>query len=247
MNPEPPTTQRKARRITTGERIGLFPEIVEVEPVVRRGAAIMLEPLHIGGQGLLRGMAAPIRRRIRPIGQALEMDVVAPAAAIEGTHQDNGAPKHGGNLERAERKRRRLAEEGCPYLAFVAEAAVGQHADKVAALQRRLDLEHRIGAAQGDDLDVMPGIDRIERRIDLARVLFIHDENDAQARLAGAERAQDLETAEMCAEQQTPLAARDQLIGEFLAFNAEIEDARLVIEQENPVQRAGGEGVVMAE
>src|SRR5665213_3670030 len=93
MNPEPPTTQRKARRITTGERIGLFPEIVEVEPVVRRGAAIMLEPLHIGGQGLLRGMAAPIRRRIRPIGQALEMDVVAPAAAIEGTHQDNGAPQ----------------------------------------------------------------------------------------------------------------------------------------------------------
>src|ERR1700733_1288168 len=151
-----------ARMNSAFQRIGLFPKIIEVEPVVGRRAAVMFEPFYIGGQGLPRRRVAPAGRRPRPIGETFEMDVVAPAAPVKSEHQDDRAPQHGRDLERADRKRRRLAEKGKSRLPFMAETPVREHADKAAALERRLDLEHGIGPPQRNDLDVVVRIDGIE-------------------------------------------------------------------------------------
>jgi hypothetical protein len=132
-------------------------------------------------------------------------------------------------------------------LPFIAEAAIRQHADEAAARERLLDLEHGIGPAQRNDLDIVQRVDGVERRVDLARILFIHDENDAQLGFAFAQPAQHFEAAEMRAHQQAALAARGKFIGEFLAFDAQIENAGLIVQEKDPVERAGGEGVVMAE
>src|SRR5271170_768584 len=127
----------KARMNAAFRRIGLFPKVIEVEPVVRRRTAIMLEPFHIGGQGPPCRRVAPAGRRPRPIGETFEMDVVAPPAPIKSEHQDDRAPQHGRDLERANRKRRRFAEKGNARLTFMAETPVREHAEKAAALERR--------------------------------------------------------------------------------------------------------------
>src|SRR3984957_12608140 len=99
-----------ARMNSAFQRIGLFPKIIEVEPVVGAGAAVMSEPFHIGGEGMPRRRVASAGRRPRPIGETFEMDVVAPAAPVKRAHTGDRAPQHGRDLERADRKRRRLAE-----------------------------------------------------------------------------------------------------------------------------------------
>src|ERR1700691_442292 len=236
-----------ARMKAAFRRIGLFPKVIEVEPVVGRRTAVMLEPFHIVGQGPLCRRVALANRHPQPIGETFEMDVVAPAAPVKSEHQDDRAPQHGGDLERADRKRRRFAEKGNARLPFMTETPIREHADKAAALDGRFDLEHGIGPPQGNDLDIVLRVDGVEHRIDLARILFVHDENDAQLGFSRAQAAQHLETAEMRAHQQAALAARQQFVGEFLAGDMQVEDIRLAVEQKDPVQRAGGEGVVMAE
>ncbi len=61
------------------------------------------------------------------------------------------------------------------------------------------------------------------------------------------ERAQDLEAPDMRAEKETTRAARQLRLGEFFAFDRDVEELDLVVEQIDPVEHARGESEIMAE
>src|SRR5690349_13262492 len=65
----------------------LSPEIIEVEPVVRRGAAVVLEAprvaLHPGPHARL----ALARVELDRVGEMLDADLVAPSAVVEAEEQ----------------------------------------------------------------------------------------------------------------------------------------------------------------
>src|SRR6185437_13691418 len=90
-------------------------------------------------------------------------------------------------------------------------------------------------------------VDGIERRPDLARILLVHDEADAQIGLLAAYRAHHFEAAEMRAEEQAARALPEDIANDRLAMHRDVVALELVVEQEDAVERAGGEAVVVAE
>src|SRR5579863_9867563 len=86
------TSQRLAaaqasRRITPAS----LPEIVEVEPIVGRHAAIEFEPFDIVAERLVGMFGAGAHRHVVGRRQALEEDIISSAAAIDTEHEDDRA------------------------------------------------------------------------------------------------------------------------------------------------------------
>src|SRR5688572_23867843 len=77
----------------------LAPVVIEIEPVVRSRAAVVLEPLHIAAQRLLDSALAVGSADIAHVGKHLEVDIVAVAAAIDTEHQNHRPAQHGRNTE----------------------------------------------------------------------------------------------------------------------------------------------------
>src|SRR5512134_331225 len=65
---------------------GLTPVIIEIEPVIRRQPAIVLEPRGVALERVLDRAFAIRAGDPAHVGQPLEMDIVAAAAAVDAEH-----------------------------------------------------------------------------------------------------------------------------------------------------------------
>jgi hypothetical protein len=90
---------------------------------------------------------------------------------------------------------------------LLAQRAIGKHADQRAFLEALAQLEHRVDAAEADDVVRERGIDRGKHRGDIARVLLPHRHRDAPLGEppGGAQR---LEAAEVRAHEEGTRARR---------------------------------------
>ncbi len=69
-----------------------------------------------------------------------------------------------------------------------------------------------------------PGLIAVEHGIDLAGILLVHRNADAQVGPGAAERAHDLEAAEMRSEEEAALAARRKREDDLFAMDADVEN-----------------------
>src|SRR5215470_14698258 len=107
-------------------RRSVLPEVIEVEPVVRRRAAMALEALDVPREQLRGLRFAAVGGRI---GQELEVDVVAAVAPMDAEHRQHWAAQRGRQSKRPDGERRGAAEE-LPYRHVVpADPAIGEAAD----------------------------------------------------------------------------------------------------------------------
>src|SRR5688500_11784609 len=100
-----------AANSSAGRRSGLAPVIIEVEPVVGSGAAIVLEPAGIALQQALDHRLARGAVKLFHARQPLEANLVAIAAAVEAEHERDRALQHRGDAHWARRERGALAQE----------------------------------------------------------------------------------------------------------------------------------------
>src|SRR6185437_13922020 len=109
-----------------------------------------------------------------------------------------------------------------------------------------LDADHGVEPAKTDDIQRELWTDGIEDGIDLPRIVLIHREADPEAFLAAAERPQDLEAAEMRAQQEAARSALQYLGDDLLAMNVQIEKTQLTVQQIDAIEHAGSKAVVVA-
>src|SRR5688572_16933128 len=120
------------------------PEVIEVEPVVRREAAVVLEARGVAADPGLKLRAALVPADAQLFGEGLEVDRVAPAAEVQAEEQHHRRPEDRREEERPLRKARGRAEEGAAHRLFGPEGAVGEHADDLAALDALAHPQQRI-------------------------------------------------------------------------------------------------------
>src|SRR5882762_1856439 len=87
-----------------------MPEVVEVEPLQRRLAAVVLEPRGVFAYIAPDRLLARARRQLDALGEAFEMQVIAPGA-LEAEEEIHRAFEEMREDHRPLRERRRLAEE----------------------------------------------------------------------------------------------------------------------------------------
>ena len=155
------------------------------------------------------------------------MNVVAVAAAIEPTMSTIGrlsmaASRNGPTGMRAVSPKKR-ARDGI----FTGDRAVREHSDESASVERALDLEHRIDAAERDDTERQPRIDRFEHGVQLPPVVFVEHHDYVDAARVPAERADRLEASEVSAEHETAVAACGLFLGQPLVERPDREAAVL--------------------
>src|SRR5262249_54968045 len=125
------------------------PVIIEVEPVVRRLAAVVLEPRRVFVHRVVHDLL-PAAAGLAQVLQHLEMDIVAVAAPVQADHEHERLAQHGGEAKRSDREARRLAEEVARGGTLALDVAIGEHADELSGGQRLLHLQHRIDRAERD-------------------------------------------------------------------------------------------------
>src|SRR5207244_2776301 len=113
-----------------------------------------------------------------------------------------GPPKDGGGPTRARRKEGGAPEEVDSQRRLVAYRAITEHTDEHTLVEALADPQHCLDLAQRDDLRLGGGVHRIEDRVELARILLIHDHRHAQPRLAPSDGTHDLEAAQVRAHEE---------------------------------------------
>src|SRR5438874_13501131 len=88
----------------------LMPEVVEVEPLQRRLAAVVLQARRVPADVARDGFLARARRQLDALGEALEVQVIA-AGALEAEEEVHRTLQQMREDHRPLRERRRLAEE----------------------------------------------------------------------------------------------------------------------------------------
>src|SRR5688572_14469451 len=239
-------TSAAAQSAAPSSAPGLPPEIIEIEPVVRRAPAIVLEPPGIALQQRLDHRLARGAGELFHARQALEVDLVAVAPAVEAEHERDRALQHRGDADRAGRELGVVAEEAAGHRAAALDRAVREQAHDLPARQRGLDLQYRVHLAEPDDLRFQLGRDALEDFAGFPGVLLVHHHVDLEPpRPAGG--AHDLETADVGAEQHAALPRREHFRDELGAVHADFEPVDLAPEEVEPVERDRREHVVVTE
>ena len=128
------------------------------------------------------------------------------------------------------------------------DIAVRQHADEMPLAQPLGHRDQRIQPPQADHLGDEFGVDGGQGGADFLRVLLIHQQADRQIlAAAAADGARHFETAEMRAEQNAAAALALDVAQNLLAMHGDLERIALLVEQEDAVQQAAGEGEEMGE
>src|SRR5688572_3677375 len=178
----------------------LAPEIIEVEPVVGRAPAVVLEPRAVAPHQRLDHRFSRLAGELVSVSKPLEAHLVAVAAPVEAEHQRDRALQHRGDAHRARWQLRGHAQERTSHRAPAPYRAVRKQADDLPARERGLDLQCRVHLAEPDDLRLPVRGDAFEDLAGFPGVLFVHHHVDPESpRAAGG--AHDLEAAEMGAEQ----------------------------------------------
>ena len=98
----------------------LVPKRIEVKPVVRSNARVMLQALGIPLHPQLDLLGATIAIQSDLVGKMFEVNFVTIPAAVETEKQNNGTMRHGGKHDWADRERGWPAKElalGCLIVA----------------------------------------------------------------------------------------------------------------------------------
>jgi hypothetical protein len=88
-----------------------LPEVIEVEPIVRRIARVMLQPAGEAHDRIPQVLFASTAFHCHRVGERLEVHVVAVAAAVQAEAQNYRHVERGCELPRRQGKRRRAPEE----------------------------------------------------------------------------------------------------------------------------------------
>src|ERR1051325_5859238 len=188
-----------ARAAASRTARALPPKVIEVEPVVGRDTAVVLQPSHIASQQRLDCAIAGANALFARRGETLDVDVVAVRTAVDAEEQQHGPILDDADANRPGGEERRPAQEFTAHFSPFAEGTVRQHADDFAALERGLHLQHGIEAAERNDVVVEARIDAPQDGSHFARVFLVHQHADPQS-LRPAERARNLGAAEVRAE-----------------------------------------------
>src|SRR5690348_5806756 len=221
------------------------PEIIEIEPVERCRATIMLEPRHVSPHRAIEPRRAVARPGFRRFGQGFKKDIIRPVAAIDPNHHHDRPLQQHCHPKWTLRKRRRDAEKRVADEIFAADIAVGEQPDEMTTVQSLGDGDERVRPSKANHLRLELWIDRRERGADLARVFLVHHETDGQIALATADRPRHLEAAEMRAEQDAAAAAPLDVPYDLLAVDANVELIDLLVQQKHAIEHAGREGQEM--
>src|SRR4249919_4358669 len=136
------STTRPRVFIADGSRVMCLPEVVEIEPVVRRAPRMMLQPrrvsLHEAGEGLGAFMA----RQGKPVAERFEDQLVAVAAPVQAEGQRDGYVQDAGDQPWRGGEAHRVAEEFRADRGLVRDRAIGQHRHQRALVERFLHRQH---------------------------------------------------------------------------------------------------------
>ncbi len=187
-----------------------------------------------GGRASSRGYGGEV-------SQLLEHDLVTIAAAIQTRHEHHRPAQRGGRSHRAGREFRRGTQEIDDLPLVGAESAIAQHADEGALIQIRVDPEHRIHATQVHDVELGRRVDGGQLRVDLVGRLLVHRHGHSQARMPLPDSACDFEAPEVSAHQECALAGVDIPLYERLAFDADLQQIVLRVDQVHTIMDRGGE------
>src|ERR1043165_6081429 len=92
-----------------------------------------------------------------------------------------------------------------------------------------------------NDLGLVAGIECLEHRAHLARVLFIHRHRDAQPWLSATDSAHHLEAPEVRAHEKRSATLRELLLHELLALDGDVKQVITLVDEVEPIQNVGGE------
>ena len=226
-------------------RIGIGPEIIEVEPVVRRQATVILQALRVAQRTRANQRTALATLDLRHFREALEVEVVTVAAAVDRDHQDHGPPGQRRDAKRRRRQRGGRSEKRDAHRSRIVKAAIAEHANPLPSLYPVLHLHHRIDRPHADHGAVQARIDRLGERVYVPAAVLEHHHADVEVVLF-TEHMQRLEATEMRADQEAGLAARVRLLEDIPAMHVHVELRETIAQQEHPVQRHRREAVVVA-
>ena len=116
-----------------------MPEVIEVEPVVRRQARIVCQPVRKSLQNSGERLGAAVALDDDALRERLEVQVVAIAAAIQAERQHHRHFQRGGQQPGRNGERRRAAQEVRGLHGIVRLPAIRQQRDDRVAVQRLLD------------------------------------------------------------------------------------------------------------
>ncbi len=173
--------------------------------------------------------------------------MIAPAAAIQPGHEYDRPAQQRCRAEGACWKASGCAEKIDLLADFVAEGSIAEHADEHAVVERLVNPQHRIHAPERDHIEPGGRIDRRQPAGDLVGVVLVHRHRHLEARPALADGAGHLEAAQMRAHQKAALAAVERLLHDRLAFDGDLEQVVLAVDQVDTVVNGGGETQHVAE
>src|SRR5258708_11638217 len=122
----------------------LTPVVIEVEPVVRRQPAMVLEAPRVALDPRPHGGFAVAALERDALGERLEPDLIVPAAAVQAEKQDHRGFDHPRAHQRAERKARRAAAEIAAHRAVVFPDAVAPDPDDLPPRAAFVPSQHRL-------------------------------------------------------------------------------------------------------
>src|SRR5690606_38997146 len=95
---------------SSGRRIDV-PEIIEIEPIVRRAASVVSQPVGVTLNDGIETRLAVGAFHLQRLGKHFEMQFVTIATPVQAETQHHGDLERGGDLPRSGRKGRGLAQE----------------------------------------------------------------------------------------------------------------------------------------
>src|SRR5688572_15557605 len=238
---------RAAAGARAGRESRVLPKIVEVEPVVGRAARMRLELAHVALDPGHQRDVARAGAELDALGKHLVMDVVAQLAFVEAEEGDHRHAEHRRRQYRPGGKPGLAAEELASGRALVAERAVAQHGNHLAALEALAHAQQAADFAGPDDAVRELGGHLAQPAAGRARVAFVHHQVDRQLLVALAEGAQDLDAAQVRADQQAAAAAREQRLYRLHPVHADLEARAALRQHLDAVEQRAGEDVEMPE
>ena len=184
------------------------------------------------------------------VGQHLDEDLVGRVIAPQADHQEDGALQRTGEEEGSVGNRRALAEEGhVRHACVVADPdTIGKHADELAALQTRPDVEDAVrrGTLEIDDAQALRRIQTGEDRVDHPCVAQEHGDVERDPALV-RHQTERVEAAEMGADHEGAAPPLGQPLQVLAAVHHRLELTGVAEKERGAVDHVQRELVKVAE
>src|SRR5580704_9841085 len=152
----------------------LVPKRIEIKPIVRRNARVMLQALGVALHPPLDLLSPTITIQCDLIGKMLEVNFVTVPATVEAEKQHNRTMRHRGKHDWADRERRWPAKEAALACLTIAGHAVAQSSDEEPRIQTFLNCQQSIHPIRRDYGAGDHGIQGIQKAGDILVVRWVH-------------------------------------------------------------------------